>query len=70
MMDPILTLTPLAIKYIDLLVMAAIRKGYQDADRFTPEELAAETAKLETKAEDHDAWIEEKLAKAREEGRL
>lgn len=65
----ILTLTPLAIKYIDLLVMAAIRKGYQDADGMTPEELATATAELEGKADEHDAWIEEKLAKAREEGR-
>ena len=69
-MDPILTLTPLAVKYIDLLVMAAIRKGYQDADSMTPEEMAAAIAELEGKAEEHDKWVEEKLAKAREEGRL
>lgn len=66
---PVLTLTPLAIKYADMLIMAAIHKIYQQADSMSDEELTIAIAELETKAEAHDAWIEEKLAKARAEGR-
>lgn len=69
---PVLTLTPLAIKYADMVIMAAIHKAYQNADSMTEAELATEIARLEERAEGeggHDAWIEEKLAKAREEGR-
>jgi len=66
---PVLTLTPMAIKYADMLIMAAIHKAYQQADGLTDEELTVRIAELEAKAEAHDAWIEEKLAKARAEGR-
>lgn len=66
---PVITLTPLAVKYADMLIMAAIHKAYQAADSMTEEELEVAIAELETRAKDHDAWIEEKLAKARAEGR-
>lgn len=67
-MNPIM-LTPLAIKYLDLAIMAAIHKAYQNADGMTDEELTLAIAELEVKATDHDKWLEERLAKAREEGR-
>jgi len=66
---PVLTLTPLAVKYADMLIMAAIHKIYQQVDSMTDEELDAAIKVKEVAAEAHDAWIEEKLAKAREEGR-
>lgn len=68
-MSAILTLTPLAIKYADMLIMAAIHKAYQQVDGMTDEELDTAIALKEAEAEGHDAWIAEKLAKAREEGR-
>ena len=68
-MSAILTLSPLAIKYADILIMAAIHKAYQTVDGMTDEELDAAIKVKEASAEVHDAWIEEKLAKAREEGR-
>ena len=66
---PVLALTPLAIKYADILIMAAIHKIYQQVDSMTEEELDAAIKVKEVSAEVHDAWIAEKLAKAREEGR-
>ena len=66
---PVLTLTPLAIKYADILIMAAIHKIYQQADSMTDEELTAAIAIKEAAAEKHDDWIAEKLAKAKAEGR-
>ena len=61
-----IVLAPLAIKYIDMIVMAAIHKGFQDADGMTDEELEREIARLEERAADHDAWIEARLAAAKE----
>jgi len=66
---PVLTLTPLAVKYADMLIMAAIHKIYQEVDNMTEEELDTAILLKEAEAEEHDAWIAEKLAKAREEGR-
>ena len=68
-MDPVLMLTPLAIKYADLVIMAAIHKAYQQANSMTEEELDIAIAELEVEAAEHDAWIAERLAMAREEGR-
>ena len=61
---PILTLTPLAVKYADMLIMAAIHAAYQEVDGMTDEELDVAIAAKEAEAEGHDAWIAEKLAKA------
>lgn len=57
----LLTLTPLAIKYVDLAIMAAIHAAYQDVDGMTDEELEAAIAKKEAEAEAHDQWLEDKL---------
>jgi hypothetical protein len=69
MMGIALTLSPLAIKYADILIMAAIHKAYQEVDGMTDEELTAAIAVKEAAAERHDDWIAEKLAKAKAEGR-
>lgn len=65
MMSMAITLTPLAIKYIDMLVMAAIHKGFQDADSMTDEELDTAIAELEVKAKVHSDWVKERIARAR-----
>lgn len=57
----LLTLTPLAIKYIDMAIMSAIHAAYQDVDGMTDEELEAAIAAKEAEADAHDQWLDDKL---------
>ena len=57
-----LLVNPLFWKYVDLAVMGAVHKAFQNADGMTDEELTAAIAELEAKAAEHDAWIDKLLA--------